>query len=184
MSSSSLKYVLILFFLAVTACADMTDDLNPSGEDKRPEVEAGSIGPYVGQQAPDFTVSDTLNNSVTLSEELADVNFNGIVLYFNMWCPLCDSHMSHMRENIVPVFPLTKFYIVDYVTGSVSTSRSSQVANGFTDFTVLVDIDQFIVNSYNATMGTTVVIDTNGTIKMNEDYKDGSRLRTTLESLP
>jgi len=176
------KSLFSLLLLAVTACADMTDDLNPSGEDKRPVVEAGSIGPYVGQQAPDFTLSDTLYTFHTLSTELTTAN--GIVLYFNMWCPLCDSHMSHMRENIVPDFPLVSFFVVDYVTGSVSLSRSSQVANGFTDFTVLVDIDQYIVNSYNATMGTTVVIDSNGSITMNEDYKDGSRLRTALESLP
>jgi hypothetical protein len=33
-------------------------------------------------------------------------------------------------------------------------------------------------------MGTTVVIDSTGVIRMNEDYKNGVRLQTTLAGLP
>jgi hypothetical protein len=52
------------------------------------------------------------------------------------------------------------------------------------DFTVLADTDQSVLNLYHATMGTTAVIDGGGVVRMNEDYKDGTKLRQTLESLP
>jgi peroxiredoxin len=132
--------------------------------------------------SPDFTLSDTLANPVTLSSELATAD--AVVLYFNMWCPICDSHMSHIRTDVRPDFPSVDFVMVDYVTGSVSNSRSAQVSNGYTDFVVLADTAQSVLDLYHATMGTTVVIDSTGVVRMNEDYKDGTRLRTVLEALP
>jgi hypothetical protein len=41
-----------------------------------------------------------------------------------------------------------------------------------------------MLHGYQATMGTTVVIDSTGIIRMNEDYRDGSQLRTVLAGLP
>ncbi len=172
----------ILLVLMLAGCENLKDNLNPSSEDKRPVVESGSEGSQVGQSAPDFTIPDTLNNSVTMSSELSGAD--GIVLYFTMWCPICDSHMSHMRANIIPNYPNVKFFFVDYVSGSVSVSRSAQISNGYTSSTVLVDTVQTVMNLYNATMGTTVVINSSGIVAMNEDYKDGSRLNTVLGELP
>ncbi len=168
--------------LLLTGCGDTFDDLNPSGKDRRPQVETGIEGPYVGQNAADFTLPDTLGNSVNLATELSDAK--GVVLYFNMWCPICDSHMSHMRAAIMPAFPDVKFLVVDYVSGSVERSRAAQLANGYAGMTVLVDIHEQVLNQFDATMGTTVVIDSSGIIRMNEDYKDGSKLYQTLEALP
>jgi len=176
------KLAAIPLLLLVSACQDIADDLNPSGSDRRPEVEAGTVGHAVGQIAPDFTVADTLGNSFTMTTELG--TGSGMVLYFAMWCPICDSHMSHMRSSIRSDFPEVKFIIVDYVTGSVNGARSAQISNGYTDFTVLADTDQSVLDLYHATMGTTVVIDGGEVVRMNEDYKDGTRLRQTLESLP
>jgi hypothetical protein len=48
---------------------------------------------------------------------------------------------------------------------------------------VLVDNIQEVLTLYQATMGTTVVIDNAGTVRMNEDYKDGVKLNETLASL-
>lgn len=169
--------------LAVTACGrGMGDDLNPSGEDKRPIVEEGSAGTQVGQLSPDFTLQDTLDNSRTLSTELATTD--AVVLYFNMWCPICDAHASHMRASIMPDFPTVRFFLVDYVSGSIAVSRSAQLANGYGSSTVLVDTGQTIFNLFEASMGTTVVIDYSGIVRMNEDYKDGMKLRQILEALP
>lgn len=176
------KLIIPALLLCLGACQDVTDDLDPSGSDRRPEVVAGSTGHAVGQLAPDLAVADSLGNDVTLSTEWgAD---GGAVLYFAMWCPICDSHMSHMRSQIRADFPAVRFLIVDYVTGSVGAARSAQISNGYTDFTVLADSDQSILDRYHATMGTTVVIDGGGVVRMNEDYKDGTRLRQTLEVLP
>lgn len=177
------KRLILSCLLTVTGCDNMWDDLNPAGTDERPPVEAGVVGPFVGQIAADFTVSDTLYNFVTLSSELG--SSDAIVLYFNMWCPVCDSHMSHMRTNVVPHYPGVKFFAVDYVSGSVDVSRAAQVSAGYAgdEFTVLVDEKQALLGLYKGTMGTAVVISSGGIIKMNEDYKDGAKLNSTLESL-
>jgi len=172
--------VLILPLMLLAACGD---NLNPSGDDQRSTAVPGTTGPAVGQNAPDFSVSDINGNTVTLASALASKK--GVVLYFSMWCPICDSHMSSIRSNALPAYPSVGFYIVDYVSGTVADARSSAIANGYANsgFTVLADIGNAMLNGYQATMGTTVVIDSTGIIRMNEDYKDGSRLLTILAGL-
>ena len=171
---STVKLVLLgIGLLLLAGCGDTFDDLVPSGKDKRTMVE---------QNAADFTLLNTLGESINLATELSGAK--GVVLYFNMWCPICDSHMSHMRAYIMPDFPGVKFLIVDYVSGSVERSRSAQLSNGYAAMEVLVDSDETVSSQFNVTMGTTVVIDSAGIIRLNEDYKDGSRLYTTLEALP
>jgi peroxiredoxin len=174
----------LLLLLTLAACGGMKDDLNPSGNDNRPVVQPGTTGPAVGQNAPDFTLSDTLGNNVTLSAVFPTVQ--GVVLYFTMWCPICDTHMSHMRSSAIPGFPNVRFYAVDYVSGTVADARNAEISNGYdgSGFTVLADTQQTVLGLYRATMGTTIVIDRTGVVRMNEDYKDGSRLQTVLSNLP
>lgn len=179
---SFVRWTFLIVILFTTGCGNITDDLTPSGEDKRPEVVAGSSGHQVGQLSPDFTATDTLGNPVTLLSKLGTTD--AVVLYFTMWCPICDSHMSHIRADVMPDFQSVTFLMVDYVTGSVSAAYSAQISSGYADFTVLADGDQSILDLYQATMGTTVVIDSAGVVLMNEDYKDGTRLREVLEGLP
>jgi len=175
---------LMLSFVAILGCGSTMDDLNPSGTDKRPEVQTGTTGPAVGQKAPEFTLSDTLGNSISLSSVLPESK--GIVLYFTMWCPVCDTDMSHMRSSVMPSFPDLRVFLVDYVSGSVADARNAAIANGYAgpEFTVLADTDHGVSDTYHATMGTTVVIDTAGVVRMNEEYKDGARLMTVLGDLP
>jgi peroxiredoxin len=174
----------LLLLLTLVSCGGMIDDLNPSGSDDRPIVQSGTTGPAVGQNAPDFTLSDTLGNSVTLSSVFPTVQ--GVVIYFAMWCPVCDAHMSNMQSSQIPSFPNVRFYAVDYVSATVADARNAEISNGFlgSGFTVLADTHQTVLGLYQATMGTTVVIDRTGVIRMNEDYKDGSRLQTVLSGLP
>jgi thiol-disulfide isomerase/thioredoxin len=174
---------ILISFVLLSACDGMTDDMLPSGSDKRPSVDTGVIGTEVGQQSPDFSMYDTLGNSRGLYTELARP-VDGVVLYFNMWCPICDAHASDMRANVMPLFPDVQFFLVDYVSGSISVSRDAQLANGYADIETLVDIGQVVFDMYQASMGTTVVIDSNGIIRMNEDYKDGVKLTETLQALP
>jgi peroxiredoxin len=174
---------MLIASLGLTGCDGMTDDLLPSGDDKRPDVEAGTIGTQVGQLAPDFSLFDTLGNSRGLYNELS--NSTGVVLYFTMWCPICETHMSNLRTEVIPNFPTVKFFLVDYVMGTIEYSRAAQEAYGYTDIETLVDTDQQVFNLYQASMGTTVVIDSAGNIvRMNEDYKDGVKLIETLQALP
>ena len=178
-----MSIALLLASLGLAGCSGVTDDLSPSGEDNRPVVEAGTIGTQVGQQSPDFALFDTLGNSRGLYAELA-IPKDGVVLYFNMWCPVCDAHASHMRAEVIPNFPDVTFFLVDYVSGSITYSRASQEAYGFTDIETLVDVGQVVFDLYQASMGTTVVIDKDGIVRMNEDYKDGVKLTETLLALP
>ncbi|MDA8099466.1 MAG: redoxin domain-containing protein [Nitrospiraceae bacterium] len=178
------RIFLLLLVILAPACGNMRDDLFPSGADRRPAVQEGTIGPEVGQQAPDFTISDSLGNTVTLSETAPQ--FRAVVLYFTMWCPICDSHMSHMRDSIIPLYPDVRFFAVDYVSGSVAAARDAQISNGYggSPFTVLADTQQTVLGTFHATMGTTVVIDRTGILRMNEDFKDGTRLTQVLDALP
>ena len=171
----------VLLLMLVAGCGD---NLIPSGEDKQPSVQAGSIGSGVSQKAPDFSVSDTNGAAVTLASSTAGKK--GAVFYFTMWCPICDSHMSNMRASITPSFPGVNFYLVDYVSGSISDAASAASANGYAGgvFTTLADTGHTLLNNLHGTMGTTVVIDAAGVVRMNEDYKDGLKLQTVLAGLP
>ncbi len=170
----------VLFGLA--GCGGITDDLVPSDEDKQPPVEEGTSGTEVGQISPDFFVQNTLDETRGLYDELS--TSTGVVLYFTMWCPICDTHASHMRAQVMPSFPTVQFFLVDFVSGSVAASRTAQLDNGYGDIETLADIDQKLFGLYKASMGTTVVIDSAGNIvRMNEDYKDGVKLIKTLEAL-
>jgi len=175
------RYLFLLLLFTLTAC----DDLYPSGEDKRAPVDTTVVGSKAGQIAPEFSLFGTEGNTVTMSVELAGAD--AIVLYFTMWCPICDSHMSHMRTQVIPNYPNVRFLIIDFVSGSIADSRTAQEKNGYTDLTVLVDDASEVETLYEGTMGTTVVIQNTGgqgTILMNEDYKDSVKLTQTLDSLP
>jgi len=175
-----------LLMLLITGCGGMMDDIAPSGADKRPAVTCGITGPDVCQIAPDFTLSDTVGNIVTLSTVISSPGVKGTVIYFTMWCPVCDMHMSSMRSSILPNNPTVRFFIVDYVSGSVANARNAELSNGYSGagFTVLVDTNQAVLGSFHATMGTTIVVDPSGIVRLNEDYKDGARLRSALAALP
>jgi len=172
------KYLFLVLIFVLTGC----DDFNPSADDKRQPIEIGIIGPDVGQNAPDFSLFDTEGYPRLMSAEL--VGQDGIVMYFTMWCPICDSHMSHLRTQVIPNFPNVKFFIIDFVSGTVAFSRTAQENNGYTDLTVLVDNTQEVKTLYEANMGITVVIDNAGIVRMNEYYKDATKLIETLTSLP
>ena len=179
---SSAKIVCcLLMCLTLSGCGD---NLVPSGDDNRPIVPAGSTGPAVGQKAADFSVSDISGNTVTLASSLA--GRKGVVYYFTMWCPICDTHMSKMRSSIVPLYPTVGFYLVDYVSGSVVDAANAAISSGYAGpaFTTLADVNHIMSGIFNGTMGITVVVDSTGTIVMNEDFRDGTKLSTVLAALP
>lgn len=168
----SLYGVVILSVLLLAGCRD---DLLPSDKDKRVSVEAGSVGSQVGQLAADVEMKTTLDETLQLTDVLA-VN-DAVVLYFTMWCPLCDSHMSNIRERIKPAFPNVAFLMVDYVSGTISQSRGAQLANGYASETVIADTQHQLLKQFSGTMGTTVVILPDQTIVMNEDYKEAKLIQ-------
>ncbi len=174
-----------IVFMLLLLLAGCGTDLAPSAKDKRPPVLCGSTGYSVCQSAPDFTLSDTLGNSVTLSTVLSAPSTSGVVMYYTMWCSVCTTDMTLMRDWIIPNYPNVKVLAIDYVSSTVAEARYAEVSNGFdgSGFTVLADTNRTVYNLYNATMATTVVIDRNGIIRMNETFKS-SKLINVLATLP
>jgi peroxiredoxin len=162
---------LLLSVIFLSGCGD----LSASNSDKH----------VVGQIAPNFTLSDTLGTTVTLSSVLTSTGVDGVVLYFTMWCPSCEVHMNSMLSFQIPNFPNVRFFAVDYVSGTVAEARNAELDHGFGDsgFIVLADTAQTVLNRYHASMGTTVVIDKTGVIQMKEEYKS-DRLTAALNALP
>lgn len=168
----------------------MGDDLLPSDSDERAAVVFGSVGHLPGQVVADFTLIDTRGTPFTLSEQLTGgaTPADAVVLYFTMWCPICLSHSDHILNTVMPQFTGrgdVRYMLVDYVSGSVALSRASEWANGYggSPFTVLADVDQALLNQFDAAMGSTVVIGPDGSVLMNEDYRTGSNLTLMLEAL-
>ena len=179
---------LSLLFIGLSAC-DMKDDLLPSNSDDRGTVEPGSIGYMPGQIAADFTIKDMYGDDFVLSDHLAGGSdpADVIVLYFTMWCPICLSHSSHIYTNVMPQFSnrgTVVYGLVDYVSGSVSGTYAEASAIGYvagSGFSVLADVNQAVLNQFNGAMGITIVIDSDGTILMNEDYRTGATLVEILD---
>ena len=178
---------LILMLAGLSAC-DIQDDLIPSNSDKRSNVTIGSAGHLPGQIAADFTIKDSLDNDFILSDYLeggskpADL----VVLYYTMWCPICLSHTDHMYNNVLPQFRdrgTVVYGLVDYVSGSVSATRAAEQANGYagSNFTILSDEKQALLKQFNGAMGIVVIIDSDGTILLNEDYRNGSSMIEILD---
>ena len=185
---TGLLLLIVMLGGSLGACNDLTNDLVPSGSDKRGDVAIGTTGSRPGQIAADFSITDSLDNTFTLADHLSGGSqpADAIVLYFTMWCPICLSHTDHMLTTIIPQFNArgTVVYgLVDYVSGSVIMSRATELANGYggSAFTTLVDIHQGLMDQFNAAMGTVVVIAGDGTILLNEDYRNGSALQDTLD---
>lgn len=186
---SALRRLLgLLMLLMMMSGCDVADDLLPSSSDRRPDVVNGTVGNYPGQVAADFTQVDSLNQPFTLSAHLAGSSdpADAIVLYFTMWCPICLGHTDHLVYAVEPQFASrgnVLYVLVDYVSGDVAVTRSQQLSNGYSAFTTLADIDLRLFDQFDAAMGTTVLLDANGVILMNEDYKDGNKLIDLLDGL-
>ncbi|MCW8831634.1 MAG: peroxiredoxin family protein [Gammaproteobacteria bacterium] len=179
--------ILTLLLVGLSAC-DIKDDLLPSDDDERGTVESGSIGNMPGQIAADFTLKNIFNNDFVLSDHLAGGSdpADVVVLYFTMWCPICTSHTDHIYTNIIPQFSsrgTVVYALIDYVSGSVSATYNIAQANGYLTpkFDILADVDQAIYNQFNGAMGITIVIDSDGTILMNEDFRSGETLVEILD---
>jgi len=169
---------LLCISIALTALTGCLDDLTSDSKDLRTDTSTGGEN---AAPAVDFIELTTESETIQLSTEL--MSNDAVVLYYTMWCPICDSHMSHLRSSVMDNYRNVRFLMVDYVSGTVAQSRNSQVSNGYAALTVLADSDQSLIEQFKATMGTTVVIDDQNKILMNEDYKNGARLIEVLETL-
>jgi peroxiredoxin len=160
------KPAILLLSMTLAACG-MLDNLYPSGKDKR--GSSAQLSP--GDAAPEFSLADIEGNIHTLSGELK--GRRGAVIYFTMWCPICDSHMQSILHGPLPRNLDVAFLVVDYITLTAEEAKNTATAGGVAQspFVILVDTLGDMRPAYGATMGTTVVVDRAGVIRMIEDYK-------------
>src|SRR5512140_2864774 len=96
----------LLVFAMLTGCGGIMDDLHPSGNDKRSQAQL---------VATDFTIPDTLGHDVNLYSALSGTGVKGVVLYFTMWCSVCDTDLTQLNAWLIPQHPDVAFFAVDYV---------------------------------------------------------------------
>ena len=177
MCSGNKLAAMLALTLALAGCGPMADDLNPSGSDARG-------GPASASAAAPLTLMTAEGTTLTLEALLA--GRKAAVLYFTMWCPICDSHQSSMQERFLPAWPEAAFVLMDYVSATPAQAREAALSSGWLNagFTVAVDAGTGLRERFGATMGTVVVIDAAGNTLMAEDFKNGDRLWQTLEAMP
>ncbi len=181
--------IIFLLLLLISGCGTTGDDLAPSGADQRPPVVNGEVGGRPGNTSPDFALVTTDNANFTLSDHRqgGPKEADAVVIYFTMWCPVCSAHMDHIQFDIMPRFAGAKitYLAVDYLSGSTALTRQSQQEAGFTGagWLAAADPGQVVTGIFKGTMGTTVVIDRNGVVRMNEDFRTGENLTAVLKEL-
>ncbi|MBU0485422.1 MAG: peroxiredoxin family protein [Proteobacteria bacterium] len=183
-------FFLLLLTLVIAGCGGGTeDDLFPSDKDKRSEVTVGEVGGSPGNLAPDFSVTTTDNEVFILADHLRGMaeESEATVIYFTMWCPVCAVHMDLIQFEVMARFSeqSINYLAVDYLSGSLDNTRSAQQESGFANsgFLVAADPGQVMTGIFNGTMGTTVVIDKDGVVRMNEDFRTGENLIAILDEL-
>lgn len=168
--------VLIVICLTCITLSGCQEDLLPSND---PLNNDSSI--QVGTTIDDFSYTLSTNINGQLSQQLT--THDAVVLYFTMWCPVCDAHMSHIRSRFVTQYPNIHFIFVDYVSGTVSETGRARSATGYSDFDVIADVNNQLQTALNGTMATTIVIDKNFIVQLHEEFKDGARLNVLLNQL-
>lgn len=166
-------FIRAFFTALLLTLAGCQQDLMPSGEDQR-----SSAVPAISE---DFSV--TLSDGSDFSLSSALTGHDAVVLYFTMWCPVCDEHMQHLRESFVPAYPNVQFVLVDYVSDSVSATYKNQRSAGYGDFLTISDHQNVLQNLFAGTMASTVVIDKNFVVQMAETFKTGEQLQVLLNAL-
>jgi len=167
--------------LALSGCGGMADDLFPSGKDLSGGT-VGTTGPAANQTAPDFTLAAAAGGEVTLSGALA--GSRGAVLYFTMWCDVCDRHMSDMERELFAAFPDVRFLALDYVSGSAADAAMSELNAGWADrgFVTLADVGAVQARFFKTYMAV-VVVDRDRMVRYRGEYTSAD-VRAALEAMP
>lgn len=189
MRLSKLTMLVLFSSMLLAGC---NNNLLPGDEDKRQAVVAGSLGKQPTQKIANLTAQDVDGNDVSLYDFIAAEGgatpADAVVIYFTMWCSTCLTHMSDLYNDIRPTFSSkgnVKYIIVDFVSGSVSNAHASARAYGFdkTEFLVLADVDRNMRDQLGGNMGITLVIDSNGIIQLNQEYRAGEEIDASLNAL-
>ncbi|EAT12825.1 thioredoxin family protein [Bermanella marisrubri] len=173
-SKFTFRCVLLLFLIASTACME---DLTPSNDPIQGEQNRQGLQ---GTVLEDIALIDNNLNKWQLSQALSEAD--AVAFYFTMWCPVCDSHMQHIKNHLAEDYPNVTFVFVDYVSSSQAMSRETQIASGYQSSQVLADIDSELQNNLSASMSSFAIIDKNFVVRYNQVFQSDTGIRDVLDS--
>lgn len=167
-----LKRLVIVFLISVfailTLAACNSEDQKLDGEDNSiptptPDIK---VGVRVGDLAPDFEFSETMNFEGLNATKLSD--FKGKVVFLNFWvtwCPNCQREAPHI-ETLHQGYKDQDFVVIAVDIGEGSdTVRNYLAKNGYT-FPVVLDKGKQITKDYHIFgTPTTFVLDKDGIIR-------------------
>ena len=140
----------------------------------------------VGQQAPDFQLSDLSDNVHTLSD------CRGKVVVFDFFEPYCGYCQEDTRTNLIPLYesyyqdnPNVQFFSIESTGADVATIESIYLAaTGSIPWPILTN-GYDVFSTYDVPVTPTVyVIDPNGNIAVAMPYPiDVSSLQSTIDEL-
>jgi len=168
------KLLLSVLMVFLMGCQE---DLMPSNN----PIESNSFAGKKGNTLDDISMQSTDGSSLQLSTLLNE--HDGVVLYFTMWCPVCDSHMSHIQNQYITTYPNIKFVFIDYIASSLNQAKNNQQANGYQALDVVSDASGELQTLFKGTMATTVIIDKNFIVRLNQTYPNDQTFRHALEQL-
>ncbi len=124
-----------------------------------------SVGPEIGNVAPDFTLQTTDGQSITLSK------FRGKTVLLNFWvssCPACVTEMPYF-QTVFDEQTNEELVIVAINCGETSQTVQNIVDGLGLTFPMLLDTDGKVCTDYKRGAPTTFIIDGNGIIKAIKD---------------
>lgn len=166
----------------------------------------------IGDKAPNFTLKNALNTSVSLYDELQ----NGPVIltwYRGGWCPYCNITLHYLQEKL-PEFKKAGATLIALTPELPDNSLTTSEKNSL-EFTVLSDVQNIIGKEYGVVysltdevaknyessfglhtingdnsnelpLAATYIIDTNGIIKysfLDADYRNRAEVSDILTAL-
>lgn len=169
------RCLILLSLTAITACME---DLTPSND----PIQNGQSGKALqGSVIDDISLLDNEMKSWQLSQALAE--YDAVVFYFTMWCPVCDSHMQHINRQLAKDYPNVAFIFVDYVSTSIAMSRQTQLASGYSASLVIADVDKQLQERLAGSMSSLAIIDKNFVVQYNQVFQSDTDIRSVLDSL-
>ncbi|MGI6742316.1 MAG: TlpA family protein disulfide reductase [Eubacteriales bacterium] len=170
------KIILLLMVLAVAvsgllySCGDKPNEsIDPDATVEQGESSPGNIennaGDVVANTAPDFTVKDSDNSDVKLSDKF------GKPIIVNMWATWCGPCISELpafnklAENYKDDITFMMVNLTDGSYDTVDAVKEFAVKNGYT-FPVYFDTEGNASNAYSVfSIPLTIFIDENGNVK-------------------
>ena len=123
-----------------------------------------TTAPYVGQLAPDFTLTATDGRTVTLSDYTADGGTPVILNFWATWCPPCRVEMPYFESA-------HNLYAGEVAILGLNQAESATTIDAYAGergltYPMLVDGDMKVNNLYGVlNLPTTIFIDRNGVVR-------------------